>query len=107
MVLISSSDSSVPLCAGELRRWKRGCYTLIHDAQSDEFALDLLLFCGCEGWFAFIFISGVWVRQARNCTRQVFPWCGARGQQSEVSVFYRMHLLNIEKGAGVGAGGIA
>ncbi|KAG8143922.1 hypothetical protein E2320_001061 [Naja naja] len=45
-----NQGNGVPLCAGELRRWRKGCYTLIHDAQRAEFALDLLLFCGCEGW---------------------------------------------------------
>ncbi|XP_053126921.1 prolyl 3-hydroxylase OGFOD1 isoform X2 [Hemicordylus capensis] len=44
------SGSSPPLCAGELRRWTKGCYTLVHDAEMAEFALDLLLFCGCEEW---------------------------------------------------------
>ncbi|KAL8194726.1 UNVERIFIED_CONTAM: Prolyl 3-hydroxylase ogfod1 [Gekko kuhli] len=44
------NGSSIPQCAGELRRWTKGCYTLVHDAQTTEFALDLLLFCGCEGW---------------------------------------------------------
>ncbi|KAJ6666125.1 hypothetical protein lerEdw1_001029 [Lerista edwardsae] len=42
--------SNVPLCSGELQHWTKGCYTLIHDAQTLEFALDLLLFCGCEDW---------------------------------------------------------
>ncbi|XP_070616600.1 prolyl 3-hydroxylase OGFOD1 [Erythrolamprus reginae] len=45
-----NQGNGVPLCAGELRRWRRGCYTLIHDAQKAEFALDLLLFCGVEDW---------------------------------------------------------
>ncbi|KAJ7312153.1 hypothetical protein JRQ81_006497 [Phrynocephalus forsythii] len=44
------SGSSTPLCAGELRHWTQGCYTLVHDSQATEFALDLLLFCGCGGW---------------------------------------------------------
>ncbi|GAB5582285.1 prolyl 3-hydroxylase OGFOD1 isoform X1 [Prionailurus iriomotensis] len=44
------SNSSVPTCQGELRRWKTGHYTLIHDNSKTEFALDLLLYCGCEGW---------------------------------------------------------
>ncbi|XP_061450547.1 prolyl 3-hydroxylase OGFOD1 isoform X2 [Rhineura floridana] len=44
------SGSSIPLCSGELRHWKKGCYTLVHDAQTTEFALDLLLFSGCEDW---------------------------------------------------------
>ncbi|NWR56668.1 OGFD1 hydroxylase, partial [Bucorvus abyssinicus] len=39
-----------PVCAGELRRWAHGHYTLVHDTQATEFALDLLFFCGCEGW---------------------------------------------------------
>ncbi|XP_051485202.1 prolyl 3-hydroxylase OGFOD1 isoform X2 [Apus apus] len=39
-----------PLCAGELRRWAHGHYTLVHDTQATEFALDLLFFCGCEDW---------------------------------------------------------
>ncbi|KAK2491919.1 hypothetical protein MC885_004551 [Smutsia gigantea] len=44
------SKSSVPTCQGELRCWKTGHYTLIHDNSKTEFALDLLLYCGCEGW---------------------------------------------------------
>ncbi|KAM9607568.1 prolyl 3-hydroxylase OGFOD1 [Trichechus inunguis] len=43
-------ESNVPTCHGELRRWKTGHYTLIHDNSTTEFALDLLLYCGCEGW---------------------------------------------------------
>lgn len=42
-------ESSVPTCQGELRHWKTGHYTLIHDNSKTEFALDLLLYCGCEG----------------------------------------------------------
>ncbi|NWW45380.1 OGFD1 hydroxylase, partial [Pedionomus torquatus] len=42
--------SGTPVCAGELRRWTHRHYTLIHDAQATEFALDLLFFCGCEDW---------------------------------------------------------
>ncbi|XP_036997422.2 prolyl 3-hydroxylase OGFOD1 isoform X1 [Artibeus jamaicensis] len=41
---------SIPTCQGELRRWKTGHYTLIHDNGKTEFALDLILYCGCEGW---------------------------------------------------------
>ncbi|NWH22383.1 OGFD1 hydroxylase, partial [Grus americana] len=41
---------STPVCAGELRRWTHGHYTLVHDTQATEFALDLLFFCGCEDW---------------------------------------------------------
>ncbi|XP_063169033.1 prolyl 3-hydroxylase OGFOD1 [Candoia aspera] len=43
-------EKGAPLCAGELRRWRKGCYTLLHDAQTTDFALDLLLFCGCKDW---------------------------------------------------------
>uniref|UniRef100_A0A8C7BHE9 Prolyl 3-hydroxylase OGFOD1 n=1 Tax=Neovison vison TaxID=452646 RepID=A0A8C7BHE9_NEOVI len=46
----AKQDSSVPTCQGELRHWKTGHYTLIHDNSKTEFALDLLLYCGCEGW---------------------------------------------------------
>ncbi|NWI15360.1 OGFD1 hydroxylase, partial [Crypturellus soui] len=44
------NGSGVPVCAGELRRWTHGHYTLVHDTQATEFALDLLFFCGCEDW---------------------------------------------------------
>ncbi|PKK23190.1 2-oxoglutarate and iron-dependent oxygenase domain containing 1, transcript variant X3 [Columba livia] len=44
------NSSGTPLCAGELRRWTHGHYTLVHDTQATEFALDLLFYCGCEGW---------------------------------------------------------
>nr|XP_060644210.1 prolyl 3-hydroxylase OGFOD1 [Anolis sagrei ordinatus] len=46
------TGSSVPLCAGELRRWTQGCYSLAHDTEATEFALDLLFFCGCQDWDA-------------------------------------------------------
>ncbi|XP_067906049.1 prolyl 3-hydroxylase OGFOD1 [Heterodontus francisci] len=41
-----------PVCRGELRQWRNGYYTLVHDTnvENSEFALDLLLCCGCEGW---------------------------------------------------------
>ncbi|CAM9447237.1 unnamed protein product [Bubo scandiacus] len=44
------NGTGTPVCAGELRRWVHGHYTLVHDAQATEFALDLLFFCGCEDW---------------------------------------------------------
>lgn len=37
------------MCQGELRHWKTGHYTLVHDNSKTEFALDLFLYCGCEG----------------------------------------------------------
>ncbi|XP_029464570.1 prolyl 3-hydroxylase OGFOD1 isoform X2 [Rhinatrema bivittatum] len=45
---------SGPVCNGELRHWGHGHYTLMHDTDADhsEFALDLLLFCGCQDWEA-------------------------------------------------------
>ncbi|XP_072374644.1 prolyl 3-hydroxylase OGFOD1 isoform X1 [Scyliorhinus torazame] len=48
----SPKNPSVPVCRGELRHWKNGHYTLIHDTnvENSEFALDLLLYCGCEDW---------------------------------------------------------
>lgn len=47
--LLPPIGSSTPMCAGELRRWTKGHYTLVHDNQATEFALDLLFYCGCEG----------------------------------------------------------
>lgn len=47
--LLPPIGSSTPMCAGELRRWTNGHYTLVHDNQATEFALDLLFYCGCEG----------------------------------------------------------
>ncbi|KAM4614559.1 prolyl 3-hydroxylase OGFOD1 [Discoglossus pictus] len=57
---IESSDLAeqvgehTPTCSGELRHWTHGHYTMIHDHDPErhEFALDLLLFCGCEDWKA-------------------------------------------------------
>ncbi|CAH6817843.1 Ogfod1 [Phodopus roborovskii] len=46
----AKKDSGVPMCQGELRHWKTGHYTLVHDNSKTEFALDLFLYCGCEGW---------------------------------------------------------
>ncbi|XP_004600714.2 prolyl 3-hydroxylase OGFOD1 [Sorex araneus] len=46
----AKEGSSVPMCHGELRGWKTGHYTLIYDNIKTEFALDLLFYCGCEGW---------------------------------------------------------
>lgn len=48
----AQSGDKVPTCIGELRHWEHGHYTMINDNDPDrqEFALDLLLFCGCEDW---------------------------------------------------------
>ncbi|KAG9467353.1 hypothetical protein GDO78_015111, partial [Eleutherodactylus coqui] len=49
-----SQEDRVPTCTAELRCWEHGHYTMIHDngAERQQFALDLLLFCGCEDWEA-------------------------------------------------------
>ena len=38
-------------CRSEVRRWQQGCYTLVHDTDTEglEFALDLVLYVGCQG----------------------------------------------------------
>uniref|UniRef100_K9J1Q6 Prolyl 3-hydroxylase OGFOD1 n=1 Tax=Desmodus rotundus TaxID=9430 RepID=K9J1Q6_DESRO len=46
----AEKESSIPTCQGELRRWRTGHYTLIHDNGKTELALDVILYCGCEGW---------------------------------------------------------
>ncbi|MGH0166668.1 UNVERIFIED_CONTAM: hypothetical protein FKN15_066872 [Acipenser sinensis] len=48
----TTEEPSAPVCRGELRRWQHGDYTIIHDTDvgNAEFALDLLLFLGCEDW---------------------------------------------------------
>ncbi|KAL3992940.1 U4/U6.U5 tri-snRNP-associated protein 1 [Sarotherodon galilaeus] len=45
-------EPSTPLCCGEVRRWSRGGYTLLHDGEAAraEYALDLFLPFGCAGW---------------------------------------------------------
>lgn len=50
----AGSGVRVPVCSGELRHWEHGHYTMIHDhdPERQEFALDLLWFCGCEDWEA-------------------------------------------------------
>ncbi|XP_044125949.1 prolyl 3-hydroxylase OGFOD1 [Bufo gargarizans] len=49
-----SEGDNVPTYTGELRHWEHGHYTMIHDQDPErqDFALDLLLFCGCEDWEA-------------------------------------------------------
>jgi len=42
---------SDPRCRLEVRRWRQGCYTLLHDNDREqEFSLDLRMFFNCEGW---------------------------------------------------------
>ncbi|XP_068022691.1 prolyl 3-hydroxylase OGFOD1 isoform X2 [Melanerpes formicivorus] len=45
-----NGSGSTPVCTGELRHWTHGHYTLVHDTQATEFALDLLFYCGCGDW---------------------------------------------------------
>ncbi|XP_041916992.1 prolyl 3-hydroxylase OGFOD1 isoform X2 [Alosa sapidissima] len=46
-----STDGTSAACVGEVRRWRHGSYTLLHDSESSrEFGLDLLLTLGCFGW---------------------------------------------------------
>ncbi|XP_063044717.1 prolyl 3-hydroxylase OGFOD1 isoform X2 [Engraulis encrasicolus] len=45
-----SKDGTTAVCAGEVRRWKHGSYTLVHDCDQREFCLDLRLTIGCSGW---------------------------------------------------------
>jgi hypothetical protein len=49
---IAGKPEKNPRCRGAVRRWKQGCYTLIHDTDSEgaEYALDTMLFCDCRGW---------------------------------------------------------
>ncbi|XP_074641970.1 prolyl 3-hydroxylase OGFOD1-like [Tubulanus polymorphus] len=41
-----------PRCRVETRRWKQGCYTLVHDTDQEaaEYALDLILYLNCKSW---------------------------------------------------------
>ena len=40
-----------PKCRYEVRQWKHGAYTLVHDTDltACEFALDAIFFCCCKG----------------------------------------------------------
>lgn len=48
----AGSASRRPGCRLEVRRWRHGDYTLIHDIDTveSEFSLDFNLFIGCDGW---------------------------------------------------------
>lgn len=47
-----------------MRCWKIGYYILIYDYSKVEFVLDLIFYCGCEGWeleyggFIFYIVKG-------------------------------------------------
>jgi len=42
-----------PKCRYEVRRWKHGAYTLVHDTDltACEYALDAIFFCCCKGLY--------------------------------------------------------
>lgn len=52
-------DSPSPCCYFTLRKWKHGCYTLLHDDNSyrREFALDAFIHFNCEGVKLFCYVS--------------------------------------------------
>ncbi|XP_069127240.1 prolyl 3-hydroxylase OGFOD1-like isoform X2 [Argopecten irradians] len=42
-----------PCFCCQVRRWRQGSYTLVHDNEIEgdrDFALDVILYVGCEGW---------------------------------------------------------
>ncbi|XP_070562751.1 prolyl 3-hydroxylase OGFOD1-like [Ptychodera flava] len=41
-----------PRCRSDVRQWKHGSYTLLHDTDTEgsEYALDAMLFLNCTGW---------------------------------------------------------
>jgi hypothetical protein len=41
-----------PRCRYEVRRWRHGCYTLVHDTDFElcEYALDAMLYCAPKEW---------------------------------------------------------
>ena len=43
-----------------MKKWEQGCYTLVHDTDTEglEFALDLVLYVGCQGKFLYFIESG-------------------------------------------------
>uniref|UniRef100_A0A8C4QQC6 Prolyl 3-hydroxylase OGFOD1 n=1 Tax=Eptatretus burgeri TaxID=7764 RepID=A0A8C4QQC6_EPTBU len=49
----TSKKIGAPACCGEVRRWRHGAYTLLHDGEGTDadFALDLLLYTSCpDDW---------------------------------------------------------
>ncbi|XP_077981360.1 prolyl 3-hydroxylase OGFOD1-like [Glandiceps talaboti] len=41
-----------PRCRSDVRRWRQGSYTLLHDTDTEgsEYALDSMLYLNCAGW---------------------------------------------------------
>jgi len=52
-VLLTDAEAAAcdPKCRYEVRQWKHGAYTLVHDTDltACEYALDAIFFCCCKG----------------------------------------------------------
>lgn len=50
--IVSDSSNCNARCSYDVRLWRHGCYTLLQDTDADmaDYALDALLFFGCENW---------------------------------------------------------
>ncbi len=46
----NESKEPDPKCRVQVRRWTRGCYTLLHDKVKTDFCLDGRLFFNCQDW---------------------------------------------------------
>lgn len=48
----SASSNCKARCSYDVRLWRHGCYTLLQDTDAEmaDYALDALLFFGCENW---------------------------------------------------------
>ena len=57
---LQSKDSPSPCCYFNIRKWKHGCYTLLHDdiSYGREFALDAFIHFNCQGLKLFCYMSG-------------------------------------------------
>ena len=53
MLCTDAEATCDPKCRYEVRKWKHGAYTLVHDTDltACEFALDAIFFCCCKGLF--------------------------------------------------------
>ncbi|XP_063962923.1 prolyl 3-hydroxylase OGFOD1-like [Lytechinus pictus] len=51
VVIKMKGQASIPRCRAEVRRWSHGCYTLLHDTDTEgsEFALDASVFFDAKG----------------------------------------------------------
>ena len=55
-MILTQRGCSLPLTLScmlvvKVRKWEQGCYTLVHDTDTEglKFALDLVLYVGCQG----------------------------------------------------------